>query len=192
MASNLESLEFVEPASRAEWHSWLEANAASSPGVWLAVGKKGNRRTTLMLTDAVEEAVAFGWIDSTVHRLDDDRFRQLYTPRRPGGNWSSSNKERVARLTEAGLMTPRGLAVVEAAKADGSWELLTDVEALVIPPDLAEELARDECAAAGWDALPVSSRQQLLYWLSTAKRPETRARRLAATVESAVTGRMPR
>lgn len=191
MASRLDTLALVEPADRAEWRAWLAANGASSTGVWLAVGKKGNARTKLTYDDAVEEALAFGWIDSTVHRLDADRYRQLYTPRKPGSIWARSNKERVARLTDAGLMTDAGVAAVERARADGSWDILDQVEALLIPPDLADALADDEDAARGWDALPQSGRKQLLYWIMSAKRPQTRARRIAQTVEAAAEGRMP-
>lgn len=189
MASRLDALPTVEPADRAEWREWLRVNGASSSGVWLAIGKKGNARTALLYDDAVEEALAFGWIDSTVRRLDADRYRQLYTPRKAGSIWAHSNKERVARLTAAGLMTDAGLRVVERARADGSWELLDAVEALALPDDLAAALECDERAAAGWESLPVSGRKQLLYGVLSAKRPETRARRIAQAVAVAAGGR---
>lgn len=191
MASLIEELERIEPDSAEAWRAWLAEHHATSPGVWLAVGKKGGTRTSLTYEQAVEEAVAFGWIDSTVRRLDEHRFRQLFTPRRPGGNWAASNKARVAKLLAEGRMQPAGRAVVEAAKADGSWNLLDDVEALVIPADLADALASDPSAASGFDRLPDSARKQLLYWIGSARRPETRARRIQSTVEAAVAGRMP-
>ncbi|MRR11202.1 hypothetical protein EG835_01640 [bacterium] len=191
LASRLAELEFVEPDSAEEWRSWLEANHDRSPGIWLAVGKKGNSVTSLTYELAIEEALAFGWIDSTVNRLDEHRFKQLFTPRRPGGTWAPSNKRRVKRLIAEGRMRPAGLAVIEAAKADGSWDLLENVESLVIPADLADALANDERAANGFDAFPDSAKKQLLWWIESAKRPETRARRILSTVETAAAGRFP-
>lgn len=191
MTPRLSELEFVEPASQEEWHAWLEKHHGTSPGVWLAVGKKGGTRTSLTYDAAVEEAVSFGWIDSTVHALDDDRFRQLFTPRKPSSNWSPSNKARVDRLTAEGRMRPAGIAAVEVAQSNGSWNRLDDVEALIMPNDLADALASDEAAAEGFDRFAESEKKQLLYWISEAKRPETRARRIQSTVEAAAAGRYP-
>jgi len=187
----LDDLDQVTPASRSEWRAWLAENHAASPGVWLAVGKSGNRVTALTYDDAVEEALCFGWIDSTVHALDADRFLQFMTPRKRGSGWARSNKERVARLTEAGLMQPSGIAAVEAAMADGSWSTYDHIEAMTIPADLAAAFDADAAASAGFSALSESARKMALYWIATAKRPETRAKRIAATVESAVQGRPP-
>jgi len=191
VASRLDHLPRVEPASRAEFRKWLQANADSSAGIWLAVGKKGNRVTTLFYDDAVEEALCFGWIDSTVRRLDEDRYWQLYTPRKSGSIWARSNKARVKRLAAEGLMTPAGLAVIERAKADGSWMLLDDAEALIVPEDLSAALASTPRAADGFAALPASTRSQLIYWVTSAKRPDTRANRIAETVAAAADGRAP-
>ena len=188
----LADLEFVEPGKRAEWRAWLAAHHATSRGIWLAVGKKGNTVTELSYEDAVEEALCFGWIDSTVNRLDADRFKQLFTPRKPGGTWARTNKERVERLIAAGLMAPAGLASVEAAKADGSWTLLDDVEGLVVPEDLASALHANPAAERGFQGLPDSQKKMALYRIQTAKRPETRARRIAETVSAASLGLLPR
>ena len=188
----LADLEFVEPADRAEWRAWLAAHHATSPGIWLAVGKKGNTVTKLSYEDAVEEALCFGWIDSTVNRLDAHRFKQLFTPRKPGGTWARTNKDRVERLIAAGLMTPAGLASIAAAKADGSWTLLDEVEGLVIPEDLASALRASPAAERGFHDLPDSQKKMALYRIQTAKRPETRARRIAETVSAASSGRLPR
>jgi uncharacterized protein YdeI (YjbR/CyaY-like superfamily) len=189
----LTDLPLVELPDRAAWRAWLEANHLSSPGIWLAVGKKGNSVTALTYEGAVEEAVRFGWIDSTVNRLDGHRFKQLFTPRKPGGTWSRSNKERVERLTAQGSMTPAGLAVVEAAKADGSWNQLDEIEDLVVPADLAAALdVGPPGTAAAFGALADSAKKQLLYWVASAKRPETRARRIDETVRAVAEGRMPR
>ena len=182
-----EPLPLLTPASRAELRAWLAENHATSPGVDLAVGKKGNTVTALTYDDAVEEGLAFGWIDSVAHRLDADRYTVRFTPRRRGSIWAKSNLARVARLTAAGLMTPAGMAVVEAAQADGSWTLLSDAENLVIPPDLAASLSAAG-ASAGFAALPASQQSEALYRIGSAKRPETRERRIAETVEMALRG----
>ena len=192
MSARLSELPLLCFADRESWRAWLEDNHSSSQGIWLAVGKKGNSVTSLTYEAAVEEALCFGWIDSTVRRLDEHRFQQLFTPRRVGGNWSLSNKARVARLTAEGRMRPAGLAAVEAAKADGSWMLLDDVEHLVVPEDLAAALGSDSAAADYFANLPEGQKKQILYWIVSAKRAETRSKRIAQTVEAAGEGRLPR
>jgi uncharacterized protein YdeI (YjbR/CyaY-like superfamily) len=182
-------LDLVELPDRASWRAWLEADHAGSPGVWLAIGKKGRTRTALTYEDAVQEALCFGWIDSTTQRMDADRYKQLFTPRKPSSTWSKSNKARVERLVANGLMRPAGLAAVEAAKANGSWNLLDDVEDLVVPADLAAALEADPDAARHFAAFPDSARKMALYWVSSARRPETRAKRIAHVVSLAAAGR---
>jgi uncharacterized protein YdeI (YjbR/CyaY-like superfamily) len=185
------SLALLAVADRAELRAWLERNHASSPGVNLAIGKKGGQATALTYDDAVEEALCFGWIDSTARRLDDDRYTVLYTPRKRGGTWARTNKARVERLTAEGLMAPAGIAVIEAAKADGSWTALEDAENLVMPDDLAQALEQAD-ARERFDALSASARQMALYWISTAKREATRSARVSETVSAALEGRGPR
>ncbi len=180
----------LEVANRAELRAWLAENHATSRGVSLAIGKKGHDATTLTYDEAVEEALCFGWIDSTVHTLDEARYTVLYTPRKRGSTWSRSNKERVERLMAQGLMTPAGLAPIEAAQADGSWNLLDEIDAMVMPPDLVSALA-DAGATQRFEALTPGDRKIALYWIATAKRPETRARRIEATVAAALEGRGP-
>jgi uncharacterized protein YdeI (YjbR/CyaY-like superfamily) len=181
----------VEPASRAEWRAWLEAHHDTSAGVRLAIGKKGTAVTSLTYDDAVEEALCFGWIDGTARRLDEDRYTILATPRRPGSTWAASNKARVERLAAQGLMTPAGWAAVDRAKADGSWDMLTDVEALVIPEDLAAALDAIPGTRDRFDALPASARKMALWRIVSAKRHETRAKRIAETTAAAAEGRAP-
>jgi len=178
-----EPLPLLAPASRAELRAWLAENHATSAGVNLAVGKKGNTVTALTYDDAVEEGLAFGWIDSVAHRLDENRYTVRFTPRRRGSIWAKTNHARVARLTADGLMTPAGMAVVEAAQADGSWTLLSDAEDLVIPPDLAAALSAAG-ASARFSALPAARQSEALYRIGSAKRPETRERRISETVEA--------
>jgi len=177
--------EQVHPEARAEWRAWLAANHASSRGVWLVQWRTPTGRRRFEYDEAVEEALCFGWIDSLAKGIDDERSMITMTPRKPTSGWSRSNKERLVRLTAAGLMAPAGLRAVEVAKANGAWGLLDDVEALVVPPDLAAALARDGAATAGFAAMSPSARKAVLLGLATARRPETRARRIAAAVAEA-------
>lgn len=177
----LDELQLVHPETRGQWRAWLAAHHATARGVWHVSWKAATGRPRVAYEQAVEEALCFGWVDSLARRVDDERFRLLYTPRTRGSGWSRPNKERVARLLAAGLMEPAGLAVVEAAKADGSWSLLDDVENLVEPDDLRAALDADPAARTNWDAFPRSAKRGILEWIRQAKRPETRARRVAET-----------
>lgn len=181
--------EEFEPVDRADWRRWLAANHATARRVWLVTPKRSTGRQVVSYEDAIEEALCFGWVDSTGRQIDDERGALMFAPRRRGSTWARTNKERVARLTAAGLMTDAGLRVVETARADGSWTLLDDVDALRVPPDLAAALDADPVAAERFAALPPSARKQALWWVVSAKRPDTRARRVAATVATAREGR---
>ncbi len=130
---------------------------------------------------AVEEALCFGWVDSTAGRVDERRAKLYFAPRKAGSGWAATNKARVERLLAAGLMAPAGIAAVERAKADGSWTALDAIEQGVVPDDLAAALAASPPAAANFDAFPKSVRRAILYWISQAKRPETRAARILET-----------
>jgi uncharacterized protein YdeI (YjbR/CyaY-like superfamily) len=176
-----------QPESRDQWRRWLEDNAGSSIGVWLALWKAHTGRR-LDYEGLVEEALCFGWIDSRAEKLDADRSMIRFTPRRRGSGWSRTNKERIERLDRAGLMTDAGRAVFTAAKADGSWTLFDDVEALVVPEDLAEALASRPGARDRWEAFPPSARKAMLGWIAQAKREPTRAARVAETAERAARG----
>lgn len=177
------------PLSRADWRAWLAANTTRREGVWLVTYKQATGKPRVDYEDAVEEAVCFGWIDSKTNKLDDERSMLWFAPRRAGTGWSKSNKERVAKLLEAGLMAPPGLAKVEAAQRDGSWNALDAVEALIIPPDLAEALAAYSTAQANFDAFPRSVKRGILEWIASAKKPETRAKRVAETARLAAENR---
>jgi uncharacterized protein YdeI (YjbR/CyaY-like superfamily) len=136
----------------------------------------------------VEEALCFGWIDSKGRRLDERRTMLLMTPRKPGSGWSRPNKERLERLFAAGVMEPAGIAVVEAAKADGSWTALDDIESLVEPDDLRAALDTAPAARTSWDGFPRSVKRATLEWIAGAKRPQTRAKRVEETVRLAARG----
>jgi uncharacterized protein YdeI (YjbR/CyaY-like superfamily) len=136
----------------------------------------------------VEEALCVGWVDSTVNVLDDERGLQLVTPRRPRSTWARSNKERVARLEAQGRMGPRGRRAIEVAKANGSWHILDDVESMIEPDDLAAALDEAPAARRAWDDFPASARKQMLFWVVSAVKDETRRRRIDTIVEKAARG----
>ena len=181
----------VTPRSRAEWRAWLEEHHREAPGVWVVYFKKGAAESGIGYDAAVEEALCFGWIDGKVRTLDAERYRQRYTPRRPGSGWSRLNKQRIERLLEAGRMTDAGLARIEAAKQDGSWMALDYAESLQVPDDLRAALDADAGAARFYESLPPSRRKAILYWVTSAKRPETRARRIAETAAAAAEEQLP-
>ncbi len=175
----------IHPATLADWRAWLAANHARPDGVWLITYRPGTGKATFSYEQAVEEALCFGWIDGQANKLDDERTMLWYAPRRPGSGWARTNKARVERLIADGRMTPAGLAKIEAAQADGSWTLLDSVERLEVPDDLAAEFDKYPDARAHFDAFPPSARRMALAWIAMAKRPETRARRVAETARLA-------
>lgn len=177
------------PLSRAEWRAWLAANHTRQEGVWLISYKQATGKPRVDYNESVEEAICFGWIDSKANKLDDERSMLWFAPRKAGTGWSKSNKDRVARLLQAGLMAAAGLAKVEAAQRDGSWYALDAVEALEIPPDLAEALAAYAAAQANFDAFPRSVKRGILEWIASAKKPDTRANRVAETARLAAENR---
>jgi uncharacterized protein YdeI (YjbR/CyaY-like superfamily) len=181
--------------SRRAWRDWLAENHDTAKGIWLAYYKKGSGKISITYPEAVEEALCFGWIDSVIRRLDEERYAQKYTPRSVRSIWSAANKARVARLTAEGLMAAPGLAKVEAAKRDGSWDRLNDVDRIGLggdlPADLVEALAREPQARAAFDRRPPSEKKMWGYWVLSAKKPETRARRVAETVKRVLAGRRP-
>lgn len=177
--------ERVQVESRLEWRAWLEKNHQNESGVWLVIFKKHCGDKYVSYDDIVEEALCFGWVDSRPRKLDEDRSMLWLSPRKAGSGWSKLNKERVERMTAAGLMTPTGLAKIEAAKQDGSWTALDAIEALEIPPDLETALASYDSARQHFEAFPRSVKRSILEWIAAAKKPETRAKRVAETAHLA-------
>lgn len=180
----------VEVKTRAEWRVWLERNHDAHGPIWLATWKKDTPHY-LGYDDIVEEALCFGWIDSTARALDTQRSMLMMAPRKPRSVWSGRNKARVEKLEASGLMTPAGRAKVEAARLDGSWTALDAVERLEVPEDLDGELRGAPGARACFDAYPPSLRKQALYWIDTAKRDATRAKRIAEIVHHAARNERP-
>ena len=138
----LDDLDHVQVETRAQWRRWLQRHHQTTRGVWLVTWRQGSGRPVLGYEAICEEAICFGWVDSRPGKVDDTRTKILVTPRKPGSKWSRPNKERVARLEAAGRLAPAGVAVIDAAKADGSWSALDAVEDLVVPDDLEAAFAR--------------------------------------------------
>jgi uncharacterized protein YdeI (YjbR/CyaY-like superfamily) len=181
----------VRVPDRAAWRAWLEENHARRTSIWLVLPKKNATFASVDYESAVLEALCFGWIDSRVHAIDDESFRQYYSVRKPRGNWTGLNRRRVAELERQGLMTDAGRAAVEVAKANGSWEFLEDIEALVVPPDLAEALQARPGAGEAYDGFSDTKKKAILFWIKQAKRATTRADRIAQTAEAAARGETP-
>jgi uncharacterized protein YdeI (YjbR/CyaY-like superfamily) len=183
--------ETVHVKNAAELRRWFEKNHANSPSVWLTINKKDGRKPGVYYEEAVEEALCFGWIDGRINPLDDDQYRLLFSPRKPGGTWAKSNKERVAKLIEQGRMTQAGLAKIEAAKRDGSWDALDALDNLDIPPDLERALSRNTTARKTFESWSDSYKKRIIFWIGSAKREETRAKRVAETVSAASEQKKP-
>ena len=175
--SVLDDAPHVHADDRATWRAWLEANHATARGAWLVTWRPRSGRVGLDYEAAVEEALCVGWVDSTGGHVDDERGKLYFAPRKPRSVWAASNKARVERLIREGRMAPAGLAAIERAKANGSWEVLDVVERLEVPEDLA--------AALNFAAFPPSTRKTLLGWIAVARRPETRAARITKVAEAA-------
>lgn len=178
--------------TRPQWRAWLEHHHASSRGVWLCSWRSGTGRPRCPYPEVVEEAICFGWIDSTTARLDDARSLQLITPRKAKSPWSRLNRRRAADMDARGLMTDAGRAAIAAAKANGWWTIADPVEDLQEPADLAAALDQHHEARATWDRFPASARKLMLWWIVSAVRPDTRASRIAAVVDAAAQGRRAR
>lgn len=180
--------ERVEVTSREELRAWLEANHGRPHSIWLVTYKKADPDRYLPYDAIVEEALCFGWIDSLPRALDDARSMRRLSPRKPGSIWSAVNKARVEALLKAGRMAPPGLAVIEAAKADGSWTFYDDVEACIIPDDLAQALADAPPAAEMFDSFPRTVRRGLLGWVKQARTDRTREKRIREIADKAQKG----
>ncbi len=176
------------PPSRAEWRTWLSAEADRSDGLWLVYRKKSSSLDGPLYHELVEESLCFGWIDSVTKRVDDDRLIQWFSPRRKGGIWSALNKERIERLMRQGVMTERGQSVIDEAIADGSWSQYDDVEALVVHANLREALDSAPNARDAWEALSPSTKKQYLWQVYSAKRAQTRSTRIDALIQELSSG----
>jgi uncharacterized protein YdeI (YjbR/CyaY-like superfamily) len=174
----------ISPKHRAEWRRWLAQNHNKVPGIWLVFHKKQTGKPTLDYEAMVEEALCYGWIDSIVKKLDDDRYARKLTPRKSTSRWSESNKRRVAKLIRQGRMTKFGLAKIDAAKQTGLWTKSARPQiSFHVPMELLKGLAKNKRAQAFFDQLAPSYQKQFIAWIAVAKRPKTRERRINESIQ---------
>ncbi len=167
------------PTNREQWRSWLQENHTKETELWLVFLKKHTGRQNLSYNDAVEEALCFGWIDGIKRSIDKDRYMHRFTPRKPDSNWSESNRKRVRQLIGAGLMTPAGEKAIKLARKNGRWTASASRPArFSMPPELDARLRRNSKAATFFATLAPSYQQQYIAWIASAKRPDTRKRRV--------------
>lgn len=186
-----EQLETVYAKDRQVWREWLEKNHRILPGIWLIYYKVKSGKPSVRYSEAVKEALCFGWIDSKVKSLDEDCYMQIFTPRKPKSVWSKLNKQYIEELIAEGLMTEAGFEKIAVAKQNGSWIKLDEIEQLIIPADLKQVLVANETANKYFEALSNSAKKNILYWIDNAKRPETRLKRIEQTISSAIQNKNP-
>ena len=180
-----DGIESICPSSRQAWREWLQANHAKKQAVWLIYYKKKSNLPTVIYSDAVDEALCFGWIDSKAKPIDEEKYMLFFTKRKPKSIWSRINKEKIERLTKEGLMTKAGFEIIEIAKQNGSWTILDESEALIVPEDLDNAFQKSVSAKDYFSSLSRSDKRNILQWLVLAKRQETREKRITEIIELA-------
>lgn len=173
------------PKNQSEWREWLQKNHISEQSVWLVYYKKKSGLSSLSWSQAVDEALCFGWIDSTARPIDDEKYMQFFSKRKATSVWSKVNKEKVKRLLDAKLIAPAGLEIIEKAKQNGSWTILDEIEELIIPEDLEKEFTTKKGSKDFFLSLSKSVRKAILQWLVLAKREETIQKRITEIVDLA-------
>lgn len=189
---SVDGIEIFTPANRTEWREWLQKNHVSSSSVWLRYFKKNANQPSIAYPDAVEEALCFGWIDSKLRPINEESYMQYFCKRKANSVWSKVNKEKVARLTQQGLMTKAGVDSIELAKANGAWFVLDEAEALIIPPDLQKAFTATKEGAAYFESLSRSDKRNILQWLVLAKQAATRQKRINEIVTLAAQKEKPK
>ena len=179
------------PNSPAEWRKWLETNHQSKQSVWLVYFKSSTKIASLSWSEAVDEALCYGWIDSTKKTIDEEMYMQYFSRRKPSSTWSTINKEKVAKLTQSKQMTKAGFDSIEIAKQNETWVLMDDVEKLILPEDLKSALNDNESSMAFFQSQSKSMKKILLHWVVVAKRHETREKRIAEIAQMAANGLTP-
>ena len=173
------------PYNKKDWRKWLELNHNKKDAVWLILYKKKSPNHRLGWSESVDAALCFGWIDSTRRTIDSEKYKQYFSKRKAKSNWSKINKDKVKTLIDQGLMEKEGYKSIEIAKGNGSWTILDGVEALIIPEDLKKEFANYKGSKDYFDSLSKSVKKILLHWIVSAKRNETRQKRILEIVENA-------
>lgn len=179
------------PKNANDWRQWLLDNHAKEPSVYLIFYKKSSAKFNLSWSEAVDQALCFGWIDSVKKTIDNESYMQFYSPRKAKSTWSAINKEKIKKLTKLDLMMPAGLAAINQAKNNGYWSLMDDVEKLIVPNDLHIALSQIPQAYSNFQKFTRSSKRSILYWIVIAKRPDTREKRIKITVEYAAKNLKP-
>ena len=180
------------PKSRKDWRKWLEKNHQSKQSVWLVYYRSSTKVASVSWSEAVDEALCFGWIDSTRKTIDEERYMQYFSRRKSNSAWSKINKEKVARLIQNNLMAKAGFDRIETAKQNGTWTIADSVEELTIPEDLRVALDKKEGAMEFFQRQPKSIKKIMLHWVVMAKRTETRKKRIAEIARSAAKGVRPK
>jgi len=173
------------PNDRKEWRKWLRLNHKKKDSVWLIFYKKTSPNYNLSWSESVDEALCFGWIDSTKKTIDNASYKQYFSKRKVKSNWSKINKDKIENLIDQGLMEKEGYKSIEIAKENGSWTILDEVEDLVIPEDLQQVLTNHKGSTEYFESLSKSAKKGLLYWVASAKRQETRQKRILEIAENA-------
>ena len=184
-------IETYYPKTKQHLRKWLEKNHLTKDAVWFIFYKKHTGKPTVNWSDAVDEALCFGWIDSKAETVDNNTFRQYFCKRKPNSTWSKINKQKIKNLMSKGLMTPAGLTVIEVAKQNGSWTILDEVEELIIPRDLEEAFTKLRNAKAYFLTLSKSNKKNLLQWIALAKTGATRQKRVLEIAENASQKQQP-
>lgn len=185
-------VEKIYPTSTTDWRNWLIENHETQQSIWLVYYKKKTKKPSLTWSEAVDQALCFGWIDSVAKPIDDEIYMQFFSKRKPKSVWSKINKEKIKVLLAENLIMPAGLKCIEIAKENGSWAILDDVEEMIIPADLELALLTNSSAMEFFLSISNSVRKAILQWLIMAKRPETRNSRILEIAESAANNLKPR
>jgi len=180
----MEPMDYLEFEHRDHWRNWLEKNHAVEPRAWLVIHRKGYKDLGVVLEEAVEEALCYGWIDGKLKSIDEMRFALRFSPRAENSIWSISNIRRVEKLTAEGRMTRAGLLKVVEARENGEWDAAIRREQVdIIPADLEAELIKIDGALDAYRAIPDSHKKRYIYWLQSAKREPTRRRRILRIID---------
>lgn len=179
------------PKNQHEWREWLEEHHLSESCIWLIFRKKSSPNPNLSWSEAVDEALCFGWIDSTKKTLDSESYIQFFCKRKPKSTWSKVNKDKVEVLVKNGLIAEAGIQAIEVAKENGSWTILDEVEKGIIPEDLFDAFRQTPGAESYFMGLSKSAKKSLLYWIQMAKRPETRKKRVDEVAQKAAEQKKP-
>ena len=188
----MKDLDTICPANQSEWREWLLKNHQTKQSIWVIYHKKETKIPSMSWSDAVDEALCFGWIDSTRKTIDSQKFIQLFSKRKAQSTWSKINKEKIKKLVAAGSITKAGLEIIEIAKQNGSWTILDTVEELLIPDDLEKAFDANQNSKSYFLSLNKSTKKAILQWLVLAKRAETRQKRIIEIAELAAKKQKPK